>query len=255
MKKMILPATIGVAIIAAIVVAIAMRHQSARVQNSWFDPDTDNLRRLPAGLLIVRPTRFPNRSADMRHLHEDSSAVTRAVGRNVPLRNIVAEACDCAPARVLMPPNTPPGGYDYIVTTGVNARKDLGAALERELGYTEHSETRIVDVWAVKVLDPNLPGLTVSPDSEPADESIRNGKPYLIHQPVGAILDSLTQGLDEPVLDETGLTNCYNYSVTWKNRRDNAFSLATVMQVLRGWGLRLEPDNAPVDMIVVQKVL
>lgn len=253
MKKIILTAAIGAAFVLAVVVAMAIKYHPIRAKGSYFEPDSNNLRHVPTGLVILQPTHFPHRSADMRHLHEDSSSVTRTVGRNVPLRNVIAEACGCTPSHVVMPPDAPGGGYDYIVTTGVNAREDLLSAVENKIGYTVARETRVVDVWAVKVQDPNLPGLTVSPTNEWADEAVKDGKPYLIHQSLGAILDSLSQGIDKPVVDETGLTNCYDYSVTWKKMNDDAYPLATVKQVLAGWGLRLEPAMAPVDMSVVQK--
>jgi uncharacterized protein (TIGR03435 family) len=253
MKKTILAAAIGVIIVAVVAVVIAVRHHPARAKGTYFEPDSDSLRHVPTGLAILQPTHFPNRSADMRRLHEDSSYVTRAVGRNVPLRNVIAEACGCVPAHVVMPPDAPQGGYDYIVTTGVSAREDLLTAVENKVGYTVDRETRDVDVWAVKVQDTNLPGLTVSPDSEEAGETTKDGKSYPLHQPLSAILDSLTPGLDKPVVDETGLTNCYDYSVTWKKVDDDAYPLATVKQVLGGWGLRLEADKAAVEMFVVQK--
>lgn len=253
MKKTILTATIGIAIV-VVALAIAIKHYPARVKESWFNPDSDSLRHVPAGIVALRSTQFSHLAADMRHLHEDSSSVTRTMGRNIPLRNVIAEACDCTPSRVLMPPDVPWGGYDYLITTGPEAREDLRSAVERKLGYVAHRETRVVDVWALKVQDPNLPGLAASPDSELADEAVKDGKPYMIHQPLNAILDSLSQGIDRPVLNETGLTNCYDYSVTWKNVKDNAFTLATVKQVLAGWGLELEPATETIDMLIVTKV-
>lgn len=252
MKKIFLPATAGIVIILVVAVAIAMKHQSKRVTGSYFEPDSDSLRQVPTGLVVVRPTHFPFLAADMRQLHEDSSSVTRATGRNEPLRNVIAEACDCTPSRVVMPPDVPPGDYDYLVTTGPKAREDLGAAIEKELGYVAHRESCRVDVWALKVQDTNLPGLTVS-TNEWADETVKGGKPYMIDRPMSAILDSLSQGLVKPVVDETSLTNGYDYSVTWKNMKNNAFPLTTVKQVFAGWGLRLEPETATIDMIVVEK--
>jgi uncharacterized protein (TIGR03435 family) len=252
MKKIFLTTTIGIAIILVVAVAIAMKHQSARVKGAYFEPDSDSLRHVPRGLVVVCPTHFPFRSADMRQLHEDSSSVTRAMGRNEPLRNVIAEACDCTPSRVVMPPDAPRGGYDYLITTGPEAREDLQSAIENKLGYFIHRETQVVDVLALKVHDTNLPGLTVS-TNEWADETVKDGKPYMIDRPMSAIMDSLSQGLDKPVVDETGLTNCYDYSVTWKNMKDNAFPLTTVKQMLAGWGLRLEPETAAIDMFVVQK--
>jgi uncharacterized protein (TIGR03435 family) len=251
-------ATVGIAILAAVAVAMVVKHQFPQVKDSYFDPDTDKLRQLPANLAVVRPTHFPKSSAKMRHVHENSESVTRTLGRNVPLRDAIAEAYDCNPSRVVLPADAPKGGFDFLVTTGNSAQDDLRKAIEKKLGYAAHRETRDVDVWGLKVQDPNLPGLTVSPAGELADEKIKDGKLYLTHQSLSSILDGLSQGLNEPVVDETGLTNYYDFSVTWndeiqKRMQTGAFDLEGVKKVLAGWGLRLEQDNQPIDVFVVEK--
>lgn len=246
----------GIAVLAIVTMAMAMKH--ATVKDSYFDPDTDKLRQLPRGLVVVRPTHFPKYSAKMREIHENSSSVTRALGRNVPLRIAIAEAYDCNPASVVLPPNAPTTGFDFLVTTGPGAREDLRKAIEK-LGYTAHRETRGMDVLALKVADPTLPGLKISPAGEPADEKIMDGKLYLMHQSLASILDGLSRGLSEPVVDETGLTNYYDFSVTWDKEIQNrmqvgGFELDGVQKVLKGWGLHLEPDHQEMEVFVVQKV-
>ena len=244
------------ALLAVIIVTMVVKHQT--VKDSYFDPDTDKLRLLPANLVVVRPTHFSKSSAKMRHVHENSESVTRTLGRNVPLRDAIAEAYDCNPSRIVLPTDAPKGGFDFLVTTGADARENLKTTIEKKLGYIAHHEARDVDVWAMKVEDPNLPGLTVSMASELADETVKDGKLYLTHQSLGSILDGLSQGLNQPVVDETGLTNCYDFSVTWndeiqKRMQTGAFDLDGVKKVLAGWGLRLEQDNQPMDVFVVTK--
>src|SRR5277367_4853194 len=102
----------GIAILAVVAVALVVKHQP-QVKDSYFDPDTDKLRLLPNNLIVVRPTHFPKNSAKMRHVHEDSSSVTRTLGRNVPLRDVIAEAYDCNASRVVLPPDAPKGGFDF----------------------------------------------------------------------------------------------------------------------------------------------
>lgn len=249
--------TAVIAILAVVAMAMVVKHQP-QVKDSYFDPDTDKLRLLPNNLIVARPTHFPKSSAKMRHVHENSSSVTRTLGRNVSLRDAIAEAYDCNPALVVLPADAPKGGFDFLVTTGNSAQDDLRKAIEKKLSYTAHRETRDVDVWAMKVEDANLPGLTISPADELADEKIKDGKLYLTHQSLSSILDGLSQGLNQPVLDETGLTNYYDFSVAWNDAiqsrmQTGAFDLDGVKKVLKGWGLRLEQDNQPIDVFVVEK--
>jgi uncharacterized protein (TIGR03435 family) len=248
----------GSIILAAALAAAVKPHFFPVIKDAYFEPDTDKLRLLPKNLVVVRPTHFPGEKAKMREIHENSPSDTRSVGRNVPLRTAIAEAYDCNPARVELPADAPQGGYDFLATTGQNAREDLKKAIERKLGYTAHRETRDMDVLGLKVEDPNLPGMKISPEGESANVTMKDGKLYFTHQPLHAILNGLSQGLSEPVVDETGLTNFYDFSVTWNKEIQNrmqvgGFDLNGVKRVLAGWGLRLEQDSQPMDVFVVQK--
>ena len=246
--------TVGIAILAVVAVALVVKHQS--VKDSYFDPDTDKLWQLPANLTVVRPTHFPKLSAQIRHVQNGDSGA-RMLGRNVPLRDVIAEAYDCNPARVLLPADAPTNGFDFLATTA-DPRKHLQKAVQRKLGYTAHRETRDTEVWVLKVANPNLPGLTVSANGEKTDIVFKNGKLYFTHQPLSVILDGLSRGLDQPVVNQTGLTDDYDFSVQWnggiqEKMETGAFSLAGVKQVLKGWGLTLEQDTQPMDMFIVEK--
>jgi uncharacterized protein (TIGR03435 family) len=73
---------------------------------------------------------------------------------------------------------------------------------------------------------------------------------------MSAITDGVSLGLSEPVLDQTGLTNAYDFSLTWnmdveKTMENGEWNLAEVRKALAGWGLSLESSNVPMDMYVV----
>ena len=55
-----------------------------------------------------------------------------------------------------------------------------------------------------------------------------------------------------PVVDQTGLTNSYDFSLKWKSDGDS--NLAALQQALEDQlGLELVPTNMPVEMLVVEK--
>jgi uncharacterized protein (TIGR03435 family) len=251
--------TVGIAILMVVAVAMVVKWQFPQVKDSFFDPDTDKLRLLPANLVVVRPTHFPHSTSKIRHVHDDDGEpITRTLGRDVSLRDAIAEAYDCNPARVVLPPDAPEGGFDFLVTTTADTREHLQAAIAKKLDYAAHRETRDTDVLVLKVEDSNLPGLTVSADGEKADAVYKDGKLYFKHQQLSVMLGGLSEGLKQPVLDQTGLTNCYDFSVVWnpaiqQKMQNGTFNADSVQKVLGGWGLRLEPDTAPVEMFVVEK--
>ncbi|HXC34298.1 MAG TPA: TIGR03435 family protein [Candidatus Acidoferrales bacterium] len=254
MKKTQLALAAGVAIVAALAVAIGADYQSNHISNSWFDSDTEELRQLPANLAVLRPTHSDS-YAKIRHYHENDT-LARTLGRNVTLRQAIAEAYDCTPAQVILPPDASQGRVDFLVTTSGDARQHLRNLIQTEFHYNAHRETRNTDVFILKVSDPALPGLAVNSANQSDDISYKDGKLYFTHEPMSSIVDGLSLGLNTPVLDQTGLTNAYDFSVTWnmdveKRMENGRFSLAGTRKVLAGWGLTLETSNVPMDMYVV----
>jgi uncharacterized protein (TIGR03435 family) len=249
--------TVGSAFLMAFAGATVVKSQSpSGAGAACFQPDEESLRQAPAGLEIVQPSHFPGNPGKIKLLHEGDS-LARMVGRNVTFRDLVAEAYDCTPGRVILPPEAPTGGFDFLVTVSPKTRQHLRSALEKELGYTASSAMRDTGVFVLRVADPALPGLTAS---AAADSNIdyRDGKLYFTHQPVSLIVKGLEDGLTLPVLDQTGLTNNYDFSVTWREEttqamRNGKFHLDGVRAVLQGWGLELTSEHASLEMFTVRK--
>jgi uncharacterized protein (TIGR03435 family) len=256
MKKTNLVVAAGIAIIAALAVAMAVKYQSGQIKDSYF-ADPSNLRQVPPGLVALRPTHFANTYGKIRHYHENNT-LARAVGRDASLRQIIAEAYDCAPAQVVLPPEAPTGRFDFLVTKPSHVRERLKKMIQSQFHYTAHAETQNTDVFILKVSDPALPGLAMSADSEESRMSYKDGKLNFKHQTVSRIVDGLSQGLNEPVLDQTGLTNTYDFSVNWnrettKSMENGKWNPAGTRKVLAAWGLALESTNIPMDMYVVTR--
>lgn len=231
------------------------KSQASEPKDSWFNPDEDAWRQAPANLVILRATHFPESYSEIRHDHEDDS-LTRTVGRDVTLRQAMAEAYDCSPAQVILPSGAPQGRFDFLVTTSSRVRAHLRNALRNELHYSAHRETQNTDVFLLIVSDPALPGLAASSSDEQSGIRYNDGKLYFQHEPLSAIVEGLSEGLNKPVEDKTGSTNAYDFSVDWNSKVERSmengdWSLAGVKEVLVGWGLTLESTNIPMDMYIV----
>jgi uncharacterized protein (TIGR03435 family) len=255
MKKTLI-ITAGVAVLAALAAAMAVEHQSGQIKDSYF-ADPSNVRQLPTGLIALRPTHFANTYGKVRDYHENDT-LTRTVGRDASVRQIIAEAYDCDPSQVVMPAKAPKGHYDFVVTKPGHVRDRLKKMIESEFHYTAHRESQNTDVFVLTVSDPALPGLAPSADDKDSGLSYKDGKLYFKHQTVSRIVDGLSQGLNEPVLDQTGLTNAYDFSVAWtadttRRMENGGFSLAGTRKVLAAWGLAIEPSNVLMDRYVVTR--
>jgi uncharacterized protein (TIGR03435 family) len=254
MKKALIIAA-GIAIVAVAALAMVTGHQTVR--NAYFEPDTDKLRQVPANILVIRPTRFPQSHGKIRHYHEGDN-LARTVGRDVSFQAMMAEAYDCDFAEVILPPGTPQSNFDFLVTMRGHVREQLRTAIQNQLGYTAHRETRDMDTLILKVNDPSLPGLTVSADNESNDVNYKSGKLYFTHKPFDYIVDGLSQGLDKPILDQTGLTNYYDFTMVWnsgieKAMQHGSLDLDRTEMFLANWGLNFEPTNVSMEVYIVEK--
>jgi uncharacterized protein (TIGR03435 family) len=257
MKTIHLAVTTSIAILTAMAVTmnVIAQTQFNEIPDSWFEPDTDALRQVPANIIVLRPTHFPDSYGKIRHYHENDS-LARTVGRDATLRETIAEAYDCDPAQVILPPDATQGRFDFLVTASSHVRSHLREAIKDELHYTAHSETQSVDVLVMKVNDPALPGLAPSAADETSDIHYKDGTLYFTHEPVEIIVGGLSLGLNRLVLDQTGLTNTFDFSVKWNHdthtrMEDGDWSVEGVRQVLGGWGLGLEPGNIVTNIYVV----
>jgi uncharacterized protein (TIGR03435 family) len=256
-KTIIILVIAGAAFLTVAAAAIVKLEVSPTLKDSYFEPDSDKLRQVPANIVVVRKTHFPNTYGKIRHVH-DGDSLARTVGHDVILRDLIAEAYDCEPGQVVLPPDATHDQFDFLVTMPGHTREHLRQAISKTLGYTAHTETRDTDVFKLKVTDASLPGLVVSPNSEDSDVQFKDGKLFFTHKTMDYILHGLQDGLARPVIDETGLTNSYNFSLAWNQKvmqamQDGAFNLDRVQTVLHGWGLTLEPATQTMDMVIVEK--
>jgi uncharacterized protein (TIGR03435 family) len=70
---------------------------------------------------------------------------------------------------------------------------------------------------------------------------------------------ALEHQLQMPVVDKTGLTDPYDFSLAWdaelkaqQQMRKDATPRTALEEILKGWGLMLKPDTATLQMLVVK---
>ncbi len=186
------------------------------------------------------------------------NGVTWMVGRNVPFQQLIAVAYGHNPGRITLPSGAPKGNFDYLVTVPKDPLMQLQAAIRRKPGYTAEVETVDTSVMALKIENPALPGLKVSTAAQ-TDVSPKNGRLYFTHAQLSIVTDGLEGMLKTPVVDETGLTNFYDFSLAWDAKTQREIQTGTMdtdtgSKILAAWGLGLEPDTASLEMLVVKKV-
>jgi uncharacterized protein (TIGR03435 family) len=155
----------------------------------------------------------------------------------------------------------PSGLFDFIVKQGARSktREDENALLQEAIksafGLTGRRETNEMNVWALKAVATNAPGLIPSPTRD-MSYSTRPGAMEGVGVSMPALASFLETVLKTPVVDETGLTNDYGYDVSlkWKQKSWSDPNPEDFKKALREQlGLELVPDRQPVEMVVIEK--
>ena len=253
--------TIVLVVVAVLLIAAGMTVRMIffpSVKDAWFQTNGQKLRQVPQGLVVVRPTHFP-KSPTNGMTFANVKGKRWMAGRNMTFQQLVATAYNYNPGRVYLPPSAPKNNFDFLVTALSGPEEHLRAAIQKKTGYTASVETRDTDVLALKVEDPNSPGLKVAEAGEKEDVSPKNGRLYFTHMKLNVVTDGMERMVKMPVVDKTGLTNFYDFSLAWDSQTQRQIQSGTLdpetgKKILDEWGLGLEPDTASIEMLVVKKV-
>lgn len=182
--------------------------------------------------------------------------------KNVPFNVLLGVAYGFDAARI-WPGNVPRGKFDYMFTLPGDYQKaydSLKAEIKKQYGLVAHLETREQGVLLVKVSNPNATGFKMASGGGQAIGNGFNYAPDMSKYAVftGASIDMLAWWLEEtiykmPVLNETGLTNDYDFTVSWKPLPGQSDESAVRGVMLNQFGLELVPGHRPIKTLVVEK--
>jgi len=243
MKRKNVIALVAAIVALAVIGFFAERKISPPVKDIYFilGPHT------PPDLVVIRPAHFvmPDLHGNYwQNFTNNGKVSTYISGRSVTLKEMIASAYGFDQPRIVFPPDLPTNRFDYLVTVPDKEKEELQMAIKSKFGYIAHEEKRDTPVLALKVESQDLPGLQISTNM---NRSYRAGK--LTHFRVGVIMWSLQNRLSQPTVDETSLTNFYDFRWNFATRDKPGIDkqLATL-------GLGLEPTNESLNMLVVEKV-
>jgi uncharacterized protein (TIGR03435 family) len=152
----------------------------------------------------------------------------------------------------------PEGKYDFNITQPRGEDETIGpllqAALKSAFGLTGSRETNDAEVLLLKVKTPDVAGLVVSPTPS---SSFRYGPGDIegINVSMSEMALALENCLKKPVIDETGLTNCYDLTLKWEQKSVAEPNSEGLMKALREQlGLGLDPATRPIGMVRIEQV-
>ena len=252
---------VGVGILIALGTAtVTIKHIATHKTDDWWQVENINsamVARL-APQVEIRPTKFPfaqNYIMMSGGPHNDN-----IVGIRVSIADIAWLAYYLSPGRMIFTTPPPLERYDYIST--MNIKQGTSDALQRELknklGWVGHRETEDVDVWLLKMQNPNAPGLKPPTDdwnyftTINGDNNARSKGVQSLHN-FAAILEKF---LGRPVIDQTGQLGAGNLDIDlqWKELGEQDPNHDALKHALHDQlGLELVPSRQPVEMLVMEK--
>ena len=169
-------------------------------------------------------------------------------------------ACDVNPVRIVTNCVLPGGRFDFAVKTSSKddalAKKCLGQAVEASFGLSVTWEPREMDVYVLTAKNPNPQHLAPAVSGEGSSYSSDS----LSIRVVNGTLDSLTGRLEDllgkPVLDETTLTNRFDFDFKSDAKEWEHPNPETLTQDVRDQlGLELTPARRTVELLVVDSAV
>jgi uncharacterized protein (TIGR03435 family) len=219
---------------------------------SWADnpkywaTDSRVLEKLPAGVFIFRPTRFPNDGGGVWANHRMSI-------KNQSAGDLADNAYGFSYTRTVLPAGIPPDRFDVMATVP-NSNQLLKDELKKRYGLSAHPEMRETNVLLLKVQNPNPPNLKRSTLNGISSWIGGNGEITIQNQSLGGFFGDIESRLGVPVIDETGLKGRYDLKLRWQQKLLGKFNKDAYQQALsEQLGLELVPSRQPIKMLIVDK--
>ncbi|MEI9864418.1 MAG: TIGR03435 family protein [Limisphaerales bacterium] len=183
--------------------------------------------------------------------------------------NIVRIAFDNDIDRMILSEGLPEGRFDFFARVSDTDwpfwQKPLQTELKLKLGVIGRLERRETDVLLLQYRNPNAGGLKPPGSLDGLRRSLNLSKYttgnvttnslYERDQTISGLQDFLRVSFALPIIDQTGLTNKYDFLLKWNDAVPIHPNKEGIKQaVLDQLGLELVPGRALVEMLVVEKV-
>jgi uncharacterized protein (TIGR03435 family) len=161
--------------------------------------------------------------------------------------------------RTLTNSTLPAGKFDFVVKTPEKdydaARSWMRQAVEAAFGLVAKRQTNEMNVLLLSVAMPNAVGLAPTVSNGGTSINYQPGRIQAINQTSESIAGTLEYMLGKPVIDETGLTNHYDFELKWTAGGGELPAPDVLTRALREQlGLELTAARRLVEVLVVNKV-
>ena len=243
--------TVGILLATGTTTVIVTHVAHASVNPSWVDDprywelNSATLARNPAGVALLRPTKFPNDGGA-------TWADVRMLAKNASLGDLIGFAYGFAYTRTELPPKLPQDRFDLMYTRSGGWDGWLKTELKNRFGITTHREKRDSTIWQLVVKNPNPPNLKLHGVDDGNSSWVGGNRKVTIrnYEP-GIFLGTVETTLGQPVENKTGLHGRYDIDLDWHSRPGESEKDAYKRALLEQLGLELVPKQQSIEVLVV----
>ena len=249
-------------LLAAGTTTITIKEIQERKIYPWQVPQADFgvFYKMPAAIKIV-PTKFANNGSCC------CDSGRGAMGIAQPLNDIIQVAYQSDKLRTVIVAGLPAGKYDFFAKlvgplephknypVDTNWAVELQNEIKRKFGIIGRLEKRKAQVMVLKAGSAGVQGFTIS-HTMPNGHAMTDepGNSAFFEQPVSTLIGVLEHNFQLPIVDQTGLTEAYDYALKWNEADPKHPNLDGLKQALQDQlGLELVLTNMPIEMLVVER--
>ena len=178
------------------------------------------------------------------------------MGRAVPLSWLIKDAYGKSqPWMIFKDGLTDDHSYDFMANLPQGSSEALQREINKTLGISIRRQVIETNALLLKIGKGGVHGLQ-NPDFAAGDMLVGNGTITWFAKPLSTLDVFLELYVRIPIVDQTGLTNIYKYSIPWNtNWRFGSPQILDELKpnLLDKLGLELVPTNMPIEMLVVEK--
>lgn len=239
------------------VIATVVSTAIAQAPNPGGKPDQDN-----GGLQFEVATIKPNSSDSPMKPWPSISGGGRFNASNSSIKSLLAYAHQVSQYQISGPKWMESTKFDIAAKLPEGAKPDeardmLRSLLESRFGVVTHRDQVEMNVYALTVAgkEPKVRSKESGGTFTPKFLDSKAKVTYLMNNATMAKWsDVLTEFLDRPVIDQTGLTGIYQFMLTYDASGDGADAPNIFAALQEQAGFKLVPKRAMVDRIIVDRI-
>jgi uncharacterized protein (TIGR03435 family) len=219
------------------------------VAESFWEMKLENLKKAPP-VVIIRPPRYSDYSSMVNN-------AGKVIAHNMTFGGLLQEAYSSSSVRMVLPTNTPQGGFDLMLTLPSDQKKALRKEIQKQFGFIARHENIETNVLLLTVKDASL---LAAHRSKPGNrEHYKHDAGFMAYSnvPISELARDFEWSFQSPVVIQSGCAGNYDFQREESKASSKSEAREQTREFIRDGlekiGLELIPATNSLEMLVVEK--